>query len=368
MSPRDRFVENGAARIAQLARQATARRFATDDQHGARVLRPRHVRSRVRACARRARPAAANCCRPDDPGIAEALHYVGVAAGFDSAEHEAGAGDARGSAAPARGGVRRRTHCRSARRCIASASCSIASATTRRWERRCSVRCRFTSARLAPTIRPRRRCAGCSVSTHYLVSEHAAAREALQRSLVVLERAYGKDSIRVVDALHTLGRLEWQLGAFPEAIEFYSRALAIKEAHFGREHPDLGTTLYGLAVSNKDLGALSESRVYYDRVIELQQKVLGPEDFYLALSLQRLWLPAAGARRARRREGVIDARAGNRREEMGAAPSRPARATGRTGEGADRTGRLCGSARTSSGRSPSSNRSSRRSMSMSCAR
>ena len=32
-------------------------------------------------------------------------------------------------------------------------------------------------------------------------------------------------------------------------------------------------------------GALSESRVYYERVIELQQKVLGPEDFYLALSL-----------------------------------------------------------------------------------
>ena len=45
--------------------------------------------------------------------------------------------------------------------------------------------------------------------------------------------------------MQALGRLEWQLGAFPNAIGFYSRALAIKEAHYGPEHPDLGTTLYG---------------------------------------------------------------------------------------------------------------------------
>jgi tetratricopeptide (TPR) repeat protein/tRNA A-37 threonylcarbamoyl transferase component Bud32 len=120
---------------------------------------------------------------------------------------------------------------------------------------------------------------------YYLVSDHAAAREALQRSLRVQERAYGKDSIRIVDSLQALGRLEWQLGAFAQAIDFYSRALAIKETHFGREHPDLGATLYGLAVSSKDLGALSDSRAYYERVIALQTKVLGPDDFYLALSL-----------------------------------------------------------------------------------
>jgi eukaryotic-like serine/threonine-protein kinase len=120
---------------------------------------------------------------------------------------------------------------------------------------------------------------------YYLVSDHTAAREALQRSLRVQERAYGKDSIRIVDSLQALGRLEWQLGAFEQAIELYSRALAIKEVHFGREHPDLGATLYGLAVSSKDLGALSDSRAYYERVIALQTKVLGPDDFYLALSL-----------------------------------------------------------------------------------
>ena len=119
---------------------------------------------------------------------------------------------------------------------------------------------------------------------YQLVSDHAAALESLQRSLTVFERTYGKDSIRVVDTLQALGRLRWQLGEFPRAIEVYSRALAIKEAHLGPEHPDLGNTLYGLAVSNKDLGALSEAGKHYDRVIALQEKVLGPDDFYLALS------------------------------------------------------------------------------------
>ena len=120
---------------------------------------------------------------------------------------------------------------------------------------------------------------------YYLVSDHEAALESFQRALAVNERTYGKDSIRVVDTLQALGRLRWQLGEFPRAIELYSRALTIKEAHLGSEHPDLGPTLYGLAVSNKDLGALSESGKHYDRVIALQEKVLGPDDFYLALSL-----------------------------------------------------------------------------------
>jgi eukaryotic-like serine/threonine-protein kinase len=120
---------------------------------------------------------------------------------------------------------------------------------------------------------------------YYLVSDHTASLESLQQALLVLEQTYGKDSIRIVDTLQALGRLHWQLGEFPRAIELYSRALAIKEAHLGPEHPDLGPTLYGLAVSSKDLGALAESGKYYDRVIALQEKVLGPDDFYLALSL-----------------------------------------------------------------------------------
>lgn len=120
---------------------------------------------------------------------------------------------------------------------------------------------------------------------YYLVSDHDAALATLQRALAIGERAHGSDSIRITGTLQALGRLEWQLGAFEKAIAFYARALPIKEAHLGLEHPDLGNTLYGLAVSNKDLGALSNSRVYYDRVIALQEKVLGPDDFYLALSL-----------------------------------------------------------------------------------
>ena len=120
---------------------------------------------------------------------------------------------------------------------------------------------------------------------YQLVSDHTAALDSLQRALRVMEHAYGNDSIRVVDTLQALGRLNWQLGKFPNAIEVYSRALAIKEAYLGPAHPDLGPTLYGIAVSNKDLGALGEAGKYYDRVIALQEKVLGPDDFYLALSL-----------------------------------------------------------------------------------
>lgn len=120
---------------------------------------------------------------------------------------------------------------------------------------------------------------------HYLVNDHAAALNELQRALAIGERIHGPDNIRVVSTLHTLARLKWQLGEFPEAIELYSRCLAIREAHLGPEHPDIGLSLYGLAVSHRDLGALDDSRRYYQRLIALQERVLGPEDFYLAMSL-----------------------------------------------------------------------------------
>ena len=275
-------IENGAARIAQLRdkQPVVASRLMISM---ARAYSGLGMYDRAYELARDAHVLRQQTLRPDDPGIAEALHYVGVAQGSLRRHEEALATledalrlreAAFGADALAVGETLYRIG-------IVQHRIGNYPAMGAALQRALPIHERTLGADDPATAEVRR----LFGIYHYLVSEHAAAREALQRSLVVLERAYGKDSIRVVDALHTLGRLEWQLGAFPAAIDYYSRALAIKEVHFGREHPDLGTTLYGLAVSNKDLGALSESRVYYERVIELQKKVLGPEDFYLALSL-----------------------------------------------------------------------------------
>ena len=70
-----------------------------------------------------------------------------------------------------------------------------------------------------------------------VLGDNSKAQDMLERSLVIKERAYGRDHPEVALSLANLGLAYVALGDKPKALESLERARAIFESAYGPDHP-----------------------------------------------------------------------------------------------------------------------------------
>jgi tetratricopeptide (TPR) repeat protein/predicted Ser/Thr protein kinase len=94
-----------------------------------------------------------------------------------------------------------------------------------------------------------------------------AAREHLQRALVLSEKQFGPDGIEVANMLSNLAEvLDWQ-GELAPARSYLERALRIREKAFGSSNPEVGKSL-------NNLGCVAESQGDHQEALQLFQRAL----------------------------------------------------------------------------------------------
>jgi tetratricopeptide (TPR) repeat protein len=105
----------------------------------------------------------------------------------------------------------------------------------------------------------------------YQTGDYPGAREYLERSLEVCERA-GSDTLGVTGYL--AGVYDSQ-GDYSKALEWFGRALAGEERLLGRDHPLTLATVNNIALVYKNQGDYTKALELYDRALAGQERSLG---------------------------------------------------------------------------------------------
>lgn len=102
------------------------------------------------------------------------------------------------------------------------------------------------------------------------LNRYEAALEHKRAAIVILEQAYGRQSLGVSGLLNTAGAVARLAGEHALAQHWHTRAIAIIEARLGSESPRLTTSLAAAAVSAQARGDAAEALRLLDRQIALQ--------------------------------------------------------------------------------------------------
>jgi tetratricopeptide (TPR) repeat protein len=97
----------------------------------------------------------------------------------------------------------------------------------------------------------------------YHVADYEGAEQAIKRSLVIAEKAYGEVHGRVANIPHVLGALYRILSKHDEAESCSEKALAVNEALIGSEHEEVARTLDNLASVYQFQGKHAEAEALY---------------------------------------------------------------------------------------------------------
>ncbi|MFV9692032.1 MAG: tetratricopeptide repeat protein [Desulfobacteria bacterium] len=124
----------------------------------------------------------------------------------------------------------------------------------------------------------------------YYSGVYAAAEKPLRRSLMINEKALGRDHPDVAISLNNLALLYDAQGKYSEAEPSHKRSLAIREKVLGPDHPDVATSLNNLAGLYDAQGKYSEAEPLYKRSLAIREKALGPDHPDVATSLNNLAL------------------------------------------------------------------------------
>ena len=103
-------------------------------------------------------------------------------------------------------------------------------------------------------------------------------REALARSLPLLEDALRDQPEVRAELLHTTGSILSILGAPAKAAEQLSEALAIRQEVYGPEHPEVAETLGELATARRELLELDEAESLARRAVAATRRRVGDGD------------------------------------------------------------------------------------------
>ena len=117
-----------------------------------------------------------------------------------------------------------------------------------------------------------------------------AARPLLERALSIREQALDKDHPDVATALDALGALLQDLGLDAAAEPLVARALGIRERALGPDHADLAPCLDSLAGILYRRGAYADARARVERGLTIREKAMGPDHLAVAASLNNLAL------------------------------------------------------------------------------
>ena len=114
------------------------------------------------------------------------------------------------------------------------------------------------------------------------------AESLYQRSLAIEEKALGKDHPNVATSLNNLAVLYLAQGKYHAAEPLYQRSLAIWEKALGKDHPNVAGTLINLAELYDFQGKYNEAEPLYKRGLAIQEKALGKDHSDVAASLNNL--------------------------------------------------------------------------------
>jgi tetratricopeptide (TPR) repeat protein len=108
-----------------------------------------------------------------------------------------------------------------------------------------------------------------------------------RRLLLIREKAAGKDSLVVANALNTIGSLYLKKEKYLDATSFFERALKITETIQG-DSLSVGMLLDKLAVTNYVRGDYDKTEAQYKRALAIREKLLGPTHAEVLNSLSLL--------------------------------------------------------------------------------
>jgi TonB family protein len=109
-----------------------------------------------------------------------------------------------------------------------------------------------------------------------------------QRALEIRERAVGRDSALVGEALQNLGSLYAAKKKYGDALSLYKRALAILEKSDGPDNAKLANTLDNLGWLHFADGNASKAEESFQRSLTIREKALGANHDNVARSLRAL--------------------------------------------------------------------------------
>jgi len=127
-------------------------------------------------------------------------------------------------------------------------------------------------------------------------SRHAEAEPLLLRAQAIYEKEYGPENEFVINGMCNLGVLYKKQERYEEAEAVYKRGLEIAEK---TQHPNMPNFVRNLGSLYEGQAKYSEAEFYYKRLINLNERLMGPEHWTTATSLQIL---AAMYRRQHRLE------------------------------------------------------------------
>lgn len=115
---------------------------------------------------------------------------------------------------------------------------------------------------------------------------------ALSRIDYTKARRYYLEAARLrpdnADYVNKAGRINHEMGRYPEAQSFYEKALALREKTLGPNHPDVAVSLNNLAGLYHDLGLYAKVEPLLQRSIKILEKSLGPSHPDVAVCLNNL--------------------------------------------------------------------------------
>ena len=129
---------------------------------------------------------------------------------------------------------------------------------------------------------------GKRVAELYQAREYAEGLPFAQRSVELLEKAFGPEHPYVATALNNLAKFYYMTVAYAKAEPLFQRALTIFEKALGREHPTVATTLDDLAMLYRAMGAYAKAEPLYQRSLLITEKTLGPDHPDVATMLNNL--------------------------------------------------------------------------------
>jgi CHAT domain-containing protein/Tfp pilus assembly protein PilF len=120
------------------------------------------------------------------------------------------------------------------------------------------------------------------------VGRDAEAEPMFKRSLAIMEKVVGLESVAIAIELNNLAALYQRQQRYAEAEPLFKRALALSERSLPANHPDIGRALNNLATNYEKQDRHADSEALTRRALAVYEKAAGPESPAVGLLLNNL--------------------------------------------------------------------------------
>ncbi|MCB9752930.1 MAG: tetratricopeptide repeat protein [Myxococcales bacterium] len=110
----------------------------------------------------------------------------------------------------------------------------------------------------------------------------AEADALLERAMEIFERVLGPDSRMLSTAINDMGASAYLRGDYRQARALFERALAIDTRTLGPTHPEISTVLSNLGALAKLEGDGAAARAYLEKALVILERAVGPDTLELA--------------------------------------------------------------------------------------